>query len=85
MKTKLNYSGEKTQSAIEKFLKKESMGCYVFARVIFGDVIAYKTDKILSNPQAPSDYPYGYYKNGVLTQWSEKRKITDQNTGVING
>lgn len=84
MKNKLVYTGELTQAAVEKFMSEQSKGCYVFYHVIFDSVIACKTDKILSNPHAPSDYPHGFYKNGAKQQWSERRKIIDQNTGVID-
>ena len=84
MKSKLTYTGELTQAAVEKFMSEQSKGCYVFYYVIFDSVVAYKTDKILRNNNAPSDYQHGFYKDGAKKQWSDKRKIIDQNTGIID-
>ena len=83
MKTTITYTGQVNENEVNKFCKKHSKGCYLFVSVLWNSVRIVKTDKILSSKTAPSDYRFGFWKNGVQTDWSEARKITDQNTGVI--
>ena len=85
MKKNIPYTGAANKSSLDAFCKTNSKGCYLFAKVLFSTTIITVSDKLLASNYAPSDYQFGYYKDGKHCDWSAARQIACQNAGMSRG
>lgn len=81
---KIEYCGERTTKALEKYCMTMSKDCYVVYWYSFGSMFVHRSTTELTSVLAPSDYFHGYFHNGKHYGWSEKRKIAAKNALLTN-